>query len=120
MRRAILTMLVLLPACTSAHVLRIDPAPLPMPAHDTVPILLDEPKRPYRSIALVEVSSSLGASLQRMGRRLATEAAKLGGDAVLVTHRSAVSGSTVGPVGESFSDSRLMGKVIVYLQPVPR
>jgi hypothetical protein len=120
MRHAILGLLALLPACTHAHVLQIEPTPLPFHAREAVPILLDEPKQPYRSIALVEVTGELGASLQRMGRRLASEAAKLGGDAVLVTHRSAVSGTTIGPAGESFSDSRLMGKVIVYLQPVPR
>ena len=119
MRPAFLGLLVLLPACTHAHVLQIAPAPVRAQAGEAVPILLDEPAQPYRSIALVEVSGELGASLERLGHRLATEAARLGGDAVLVTHRSAVSG-TVWPSGDSFSDSRLLGKVIVSLQPVPR
>lgn len=119
MRPAFLGLLALLPACTHAHVLQVEPTPLPFHAREAVPILLDEPKQPYRSIALVEVTGELGASLQRMGRRLATEAAKLGGDAVLVTKRTGVT-ATLLVSGDSFSDSRLLGKVIVYLQPVPR
>ena len=54
-----------------------------------------------------------------MSNRLAKEAAKLGGDAVIITRQSAESGSALIPVGSSFvtvptDDSRLVGKVIVY------
>jgi hypothetical protein len=106
MRPACFGLLSLLTACTSADVLRIEPTPRPVQTRAAVPVLLDEPTQPYRSIALIEVTSEWDASLDRLGRRLATEAAKLGGDAVLVVPRSAPS-----------SKSRLIGKVIVYRQP---
>ena len=56
-----------------------------------------------------------------MSKRLAKEAAKLGGDAVIITRQSGESGSVLIPVGSSFvtvptDDSRLVGKVIVYSQ----
>jgi hypothetical protein len=116
--RRSLVLLFLLSACTSADVLRVDRTPRPVVADRKVPILLDEPTQPYSSIALIEVSGSW-ASLERLGRRLSAEAAKLGGDAVLLTRRSAHSGSSVMPAGETFisvdtNDSRLIGKVIVY------
>jgi hypothetical protein len=106
-------------ACTTADVLRVDPTPRPMVIGSTVPVLLDEPEEEYDSIALVEVKGSWGASLERMGRRLAAEAAKLGGDAVLITRRSSHSSSTLLPIGDSFvaldeESSQLIGKVIVY------
>src|ERR1043166_557463 len=84
MRPACFGLLSLLTACTSAAVLRIEPTPRPVQTRAAVPVLLDEPTQPYRSIALIEVTSEWDASLDRLGRRLATEAAKLGGDAVLV------------------------------------
>jgi hypothetical protein len=122
MRSTVFAVIALLTACTRADVLRVDPSPRPVPVSRTVPVLLDEPSRPYRSIALIEVAGSWGASLDRMGRRLAAEAAKLGGDAVLVTRRTAHSESALVPVGDSFvvldrEDSRLVGKVIVFDPP---
>lgn len=108
--------------CTSADVLVVDLAPRAAVA-DSIPLLLDDPKEPYHSIAMIEVSSGFwGASLQKMGRRLTTEAAKLGGDAVVLTRRIASSGSALIPVGDTFiplstEDSRLVGKVIVYRKP---
>jgi len=120
MRLTILGSLTLLAACTSADVLRVDSTPRPVALEPVVPILLDEPGAAYRSIAMIEVKGTW-ASLGRMGRRLAKEGAKLGGDAVLITRRSAHSSSTVVPIGDSFialdsEDSRLIGVVIVYEQ----
>ena len=117
--RRLLVSVPLLVGCTSANVLHVDATPRPAVAVGAVAVLLDEPAAAYRSIALVEVAGSMGASLDRMGRRLIAEAAKLGGDAVLLTHRTGQSGSTLVPIGHTFvsldtDDSRLVGKVIVY------
>ncbi|MFN0182142.1 MAG: hypothetical protein ACKVZ0_25335 [Gemmatimonadales bacterium] len=119
MRRACLTATVVLLGCTSADILRVDLTPRSATSA-SVPLLLEDPAEPYQSIALVEVSGQwMGASLQRLGRRLSSEAAKLGGDAVILTRRVAQSSSTLIPIGETFvpvetEDSRLVGKVIVY------
>ena len=113
-----LATLAVLGACTAADVLHVDSTPRPA-TKGVVPVLLEEPAASYQSIALIEVSSTFAASLDRMAKRLTTEAAKLGGDAVLLTQRSATTTSTLIPVGKSFiplesADSRLIGKVIVY------
>src|SRR5262245_4287254 len=121
MRLSLVGLTGLLAACTAADTLRVDPPPRPFRSPADVAVILEEPTRPYESIAMVEVSGNW-ASLARMGRRLAKEAARLGGDAVIITRRSTQSGSTLVPVGDSFlaldtSDSRLIGKVIVYREP---
>ncbi|MBM4186210.1 MAG: hypothetical protein FJ206_02755 [Gemmatimonadetes bacterium] len=119
MRGTCLIIAAVLLGCTSADVLVVDLTPRAVTA-DSVPVLLEDPKEPYHPIAMIEVSSGYwGASLQKMGRRLATEAAKLGGDAVVLTRRIASSASTLLPVGDTFmplatEDSRLVGMVIVY------
>ena len=59
MRPSILIAVSLLAACTSADILRVDPAPRPALAQ-AVPVLLDEPSSSYRSIALIEVSGGFG------------------------------------------------------------
>ena len=119
MRIAVVVLAVFASACTSADVLRVDLTPRAEVIGQGVPVLLDEPKEPYQTIALVEVASSWGASLARMGRRLSAEAAKLGGNAVLLTQRLHSSSTSLVPIGDSFlsldnSDSRIVGKVIVY------
>jgi len=114
---AALTIVAALGACTGAEVLRVDSSPRPA-TEGTVPILLDEPTAGYHSIALIEVK---GPTLKLMAKRLTLEAAKLGGDAVLLTRRTAASTSALIPIGSTFvsvegEDSRLLGKVIVYTQ----
>jgi hypothetical protein len=113
---AVVTIAATLGACTNAAVLRVDSTPRPA-STAAVPVLLDEPVIPYRSIALVVVGG--GASLDQMARRLTKEAAKLGGDAVLITRGGSESTTAVVRVGKTWvpissDDTKLFAKVIVY------
>lgn len=124
MRITVAVLAVVVSACTSADVLRVDLTPRAQVIGEGVPVLLDEPKEAYQTIALVEVASSWGASLARMGRRLSLEAAKLGGNAVLLTQRLHSTSTSLVPLGDSYlsldnSDSRIIGKVIVYRNNSP-
>lgn len=112
-------------ACTKADILVLDPSPRPAKPADSVAVLLDEPTTPYRSVALIEVSDeSWGLSLTQLGNKMKAEAAKLGGDAVIIGTTSSSSGAVIIPVGSTFiasptSEKKLVGKVIVYTPTPP-
>jgi len=98
---------------TSADVLRLDQALRPQTRPDSVQLIAQEPEQRYTVIALVSVRSDpvLG-SQDGARRRLLKEAARLGGDAVLL---GAGSLSRVGTGGEyGGSELMLTGKVIVF------
>lgn len=83
----LLPFLLSLVACTSADVLRLDPIPRPKRDPETVALYFQErPARAYRVIAYVAVANKtiFGASAEKYAARLRKEAAKLGGDAVIV------------------------------------
>lgn len=78
-------LLLLLTACgPGIDRLQVDPTPRAPQPVSSIQVLLDEPDRPYRSIALVEARGE-DASLKSLTRSLAREAARLGGDAVVVS-----------------------------------
>jgi hypothetical protein len=98
---------------TSADVLRLDQALRPQTRPDSVQLIAQEPEQRYTVIALVSVRSDpvLG-SQDGARRRLLKEAARLGGDAVLL---GAGSLSRVGTGGEYGGSALLLtGKVIVF------
>jgi hypothetical protein len=96
-----LLLVALLAGCgPSLDRLQIDPTPRPARAVSEVQVLLDEPTQPYRSIALIEATTVGSADLSLLADRLKEEAARLGGDAVLVSGRAGKSG--------------LLGRVIVF------
>lgn len=98
---------------TRADVLRLDQALRPQTHPDSVRVIAQEPQQPYTVIALVSVRSDpvLG-SQDGARRRLLKEAARLGGDAVLL---GAGSLTRVGSGGEyGGSELMLTGKVIVF------
>jgi len=81
-----LAFLVFLSSCAKADVLVLEPTPHPARHPDSVIVFLEEPARPYRAIALVEVSDqSWGLSLESLAKRMRVEAGKLGGDAVITS-----------------------------------
>jgi hypothetical protein len=99
-------------ACTSAGVLRLDPMPRPRTNPDSIQLLGQEPQRPYIVIAIVsartEVARGVIGTGDRVGparKRLLKEAARLGGDAVLVDI------SSVNHAGGAIT-----GKVIAFTQ----
>jgi hypothetical protein len=86
-------LLLLLTACgPEIDRLQVDPTPRPAQPVSAVQILLDEPRRPYQSIALIEARGGDVVSLTKLTRRLALEAARLGGDALLVSGRAGKDG----------------------------
>jgi len=93
-------------------VLRLEPEPRPPTPVESVRVLGQEPEQRYTVIAFVSVSPDLAfrANDERLSRRLAQEAAKLGGDAVLLGAES------FGQAGER---RQLTGKVIVFDREAP-
>lgn len=72
--------------------LQIDPAPRPARPLTEVRVLLDEPTQPYRSIALLEAKGAGASSLSELTASLTIEAARLGGDAILLGGRAGKDG----------------------------
>jgi hypothetical protein len=95
-------------SCTRADVFQVSPRLRPVTHPDSVRFLAQEPAEPYTVIALITVMGS-----QREARkRLLKEAARLGGDAVLL---GAGSLTRVGTGGEiAGTELQLSGKVIVF------
>jgi len=98
---------------TSADVLRLDSALRPQTRPDSVQVIAQEPQQRYTVIALVSVRSDpLLGSQDGARRRLVKEAARLGGDAVLLGAGSLTRVGTGGEYGGS--QLLLSGKVIVF------
>jgi hypothetical protein len=92
-----------------AQVLVLDPTPRPATLPDSIRLIAQEPEQPYTVIALVSAYSK-GWPLEGLPRaRLLREAARLGGEAVLLD---------IGSLSEVASDEGrqqvLRGKVIVF------
>jgi len=100
--------------CMHVDVLRLDQTLRPQTPPDSVRLIAQEPQRPYTVIALLSVmpdGSGFG-SQDGARKRLLKEAARLGGDAVLV---GAGSLTRVGTGGEYGGTTVLLsGKVIVF------
>src|SRR3990172_6591817 len=81
----LILLLFLAAACTSADVLRVNPAPRPARAPDSVEVLFQRPSRAFRVIAYVAAANRtvFGVNSQKLVNRLRKEAAKLGGDAIV-------------------------------------
>ena len=99
--------------CTHADVLCLDLTARPQTHPDSVRLIAQEPQQPYTVIALVSVRSDGLLFLEGDARkRLLKEAARLGGDAVLLDAGSLTRVGTGGEYGGS--QLQLMGKVIVF------
>jgi len=91
--RTVVLLLVLFTACgPGIDTLRLDPAPRPERPASEIRVLVDEPHRPFTSIALVEAQGGNFPTLERLTRRLQEEAALLGGDAIIVGGRAGKTG----------------------------
>ncbi len=99
--------------CTSADVLRLDQTLRPRTHPDSVRLIAQEPQQPYTVIALISVRPvSVFGSQEDARKRLLKEAARLGGDAVLLGGGSLTRVGTGGEYGGS--ELLLTGKVIVF------
>jgi hypothetical protein len=80
-----LALLLIIAACTSADVLRVDPTPHPARPADSVEVLFQRPSRTFRVIGYVAAANKtvFGVGAQKLMNRLRKEAGKLGGDAIV-------------------------------------
>ncbi len=99
--------------CTRADVFRLDQTLRPQTHPDSVRLIAQEPQQPYTVIALISVRPDPTFGSQDHARkRLVKEAARLGGDAVLLGAGSLTRVGTGGEYGGS--QLLLTGKVIVF------
>jgi len=112
--------IIVLSACASADVMRLDSIHRPAKSPEDVQLLLEQPPVPFTAIALIEVSDQgWGLSLETLRRKLVVEAGKLGGDAVILSRRTTDAGAVLMPVGNQFwavpfTESGLVGQVVVF------
>ena len=121
--RALLISLVsvLVAGCaTTADVMRVDNAIRAASNPEDVRVYLEEPRQPYTTIALVEISDQgWDLGLEDLKAAMIREAAKLGGDGVIVGTETRSAGAVFVPVGNAFygvesAEKILVGKVIEF------
>lgn len=102
--------------CVSVDVERLDDTPRPQGSPESVLVFSDEPDRPHIVIAVIE--SKTGAVYQGfddLRRKLVAEAAKLGGDAIILGTEGKESTMLITATGQIHSDEKeLTAKVIVF------
>jgi hypothetical protein len=96
----------LLAACIKVDVVTVDPQPRAERQPESIRVLGQEPDEPYSVVAIVSVSSR-NRGLDALRARLLEEAARLGGDAVLLDTAS---------LEREGSHRQITGKVIVFRQ----
>ncbi len=105
---------------TTSDVLRLDNTARAPTSLSDVAVLVEEPSRPYSVIAMVEVSDQgWGFGLAELKQSMLTQAAALGGDAVIVGMSTSQSATVLVPIGNMYYgvdqvEKKLIGKVIVY------
>ncbi len=115
-----LPLVALVASCATVDVLHLDNTARRPKDNFEVQLLLDEPKQPYVAIAVVVASDEgWGLSLDKIKDKLIKEAARLGGDAVIIGRESKEAGAVFTPVGNTFyavpfEETKLVGKVIVF------
>lgn len=112
--------LVPLLGCASSQVMRSDTVPRRQKSPDQVVFLVQKPDKPFKVIAVVKVSDQ-GWGMDT-SNRLRQEAAKLGGDAVILTGASQATSAGAAYSGGVFAGVMVPVKdqgaqVIVFEQP---
>jgi hypothetical protein len=105
-RLAVIAAFALTVGCTHASILRLDQAVRPQTHPDSIKLIAQDPGRPYTVIAIVSARGEAGGNTRG---RLLKEAAKLGGEAVLLDISSL---TVVG--GDESQFEQITGKVIVF------
>jgi len=103
-------------ACVSTNVERLDYSMRPAQSPNSVRILVEQPLQPYKVIAVIESSGkSVFDSFEDLRQEMISEAAKLGGDAVLVGPESVDSDFILTGTAMIESDTKkITGAVIVF------
>lgn len=102
--------------CVSTSVNRLDPVARPALSPDAVTVLLEEPERPHTVIAILQsTGKSVFDSYADLRKEMVLEAAKLGGEALIIGPESTDSEFIFTGVAMIRSDrKRLTGQVIVF------
>jgi hypothetical protein len=102
-------------------VMRLDSVVRPAINPDSVQFYLNEPRRPYQAIGLVDVSGEgRGLNLETLKKRLGLKARKLGAEGVILGRESKQGSTVFVPVGativaSSVDEKERVGKLIVFL-----
>jgi hypothetical protein len=102
--------------CVSASVERLDHAARPARSPDSVAVLIEKPEQSYTVIAVIEAKGeSVFDSFDDLRQKLLAEAAKLGGDAVILGQESTDSNFILTGTAMIESDTKkVSGEVIVF------
>lgn len=117
MRRALCTSLCVMAAgCVTAQTHRLDPELRPARAPESVVVLEETPGQPYTVIARVESrTNAVFESFDDLRAKMRDQAARLGGDAVIVGPETRETEFIILPTGMIPSEKkRLAGEVIVF------
>ncbi len=104
--------------CINTSVQRLDHAARPARSPDSVTVLVEKPQQPYTVIALIESNGETAFdSFDDLRKEMIAEAAKLGGEALIVGPESTDIQFIFTGIAMIRSDTRkLTGQVIVYDQ----
>ena len=104
--------------CINTNVQRLDHAVRPARSPDSVTVLLEKPQHPYTVIAVIESNAqTVFDSFDDLRKEMIAEAAKLGGEALILGPESTDSEFIFTGTAMIKSDTRnLSGEVIVYDQ----
>jgi hypothetical protein len=113
------SIMLLAAGCVRANVERLDQAPRPERSPDDIQLLVEKPDQPYTVIAVVEAKAdAVFKDFDDLRSKMLEEAAKLGGDAVILGAEDSESTFMITATGQIHSDrKKLRGEVIVYRQP---
>jgi hypothetical protein len=102
--------------CVGADVHRLDSQLRPQHNADEVEVLTEAPEEPYTTIAEVEASTStVFKGFEDLRRKVIEEAARLGGDAVIIGEESKQSGVLFTATAQIHTEEKkLTARVIVF------
>ena len=105
--------------CLSTSVHRMDEVVRPPRSPDSLTVLLEKPQRPYTVIAIIESNTeTVFDSFDDLRRAMVAEAAKLGGEALILGPEATDTDFILTGTAMIQSDKRgLRGEVIVYVTP---
>ena len=102
--------------CVNTSVHQLDQAVRPVRSVDSVSLLLEKPEQPYTVIAVIDANTrTVFDSFDDLRDEIAAEAAKLGGEAVILGQEATDTAFIFTGIAMIQSDTRrLTGEVIVY------
>jgi hypothetical protein len=102
--------------CATTHVQRLDDTARPARAPEAVTVLSEAPRQPYTVIAVLESKGrSAFDSFDDLRREMVAQAAKLGGDALILGRESTDEAFILtGTAMVRTAERRVLGQVIVY------